>query len=151
MKKFLSLRIIPIFLMVFLISELALAGDIITKDQSKLPAEARNFISEHFSGKDVSHIKIDDGLFESTSYEVVFSDGTNVEFDDKGLWKEIDCEHSAVPMAAIPQKIRDYVQANFPEQRITHIERERRGFEVELLNDLTLEFDQNGTFKRLDD
>ena len=121
---------------------------IITVD--KLPSAAQSFIQEHFSGNAVSYVKKDSEFARST-YEVVFQDGTEVEFDAKGQWDNIDCRRTAVPAALIPAAIAEYVQNSFPGQIIVKIDKERFGFEIELLNDLELKFDKTGKMIRVDD
>ena len=51
----------------------------------------------------------------------------------------------------LPQNARKSLKANFPQQKVTTIERERRKYKVELDNDLDAEFDLQGNFLRLDD
>lgn len=121
---------------------------IITVD--KLPSAAQSFIKEHFPGSTVSYVKKDSEFAKST-YEVVFQDGTEVEFDAKGQWDNVDCRKAAVPAALVPAAIAEYVQNNFPGQVIVKIDKERYGFEIELLNDLELKFDKNGKMIRVDD
>lgn len=127
------------------------AGEVVTPDAQKLPAEAREFITKHFSDAKVSYIKIENEFLKGKSYEVVLTNGAELEFDAKGRWTEVDCKRVAVPAAIIPQKVKDYVKQHFASNFITQIEQGRRGLEVELDNDLSVEFDKNGNFKRLDD
>lgn len=117
---------------------------------AELPQKAQDFIRSNFPDKEVSYAKIDGGYIGG-SYDLVFVDGTKVEFTRSGDWKEIKCRYSKVPDHLIPQKIRDYVQKNFPNQPVVKIERKKRKYEVELRNDLDLEFDLKGNFLRLDD
>ena len=75
---------------------------IITKD--KLPAEAQVFIDTHFSAQKLSFAKEERDFFER-SYEVVFTDGSKLEFTSKGEWKDVDCRYSEVPAAIVPAAI----------------------------------------------
>ncbi|NDV58128.1 PepSY-like domain-containing protein [Bacteroides sp. 519] len=127
------------------------AKEIVTQDEKRLPTEARDFISRHFPESKVSYIKIDDEFILYKQYEVVLTNGVEIEFDSKGNWKEVDTKRQEVPANIIPLKIREYTNNNFANNFITKIERDRYGYEVELNNDLSLKFDKNGTFKRLDD
>jgi len=42
------------------------------------------------------------------------------------------------------------VAANYTDAGINEISRDRRGYEVELTNQIELQFDQNGNFVRVD-
>ena len=97
MKKILSLLVLAIVAVQF-----SFAKDVITKDMNQLPLPARNFINRHFTKPEVSHIKIDKEMLEATKYEVLLTDGTEIEFDSKGNWEEVDCKHSSVPVPIIP-------------------------------------------------
>lgn len=146
MKKFLSI------LTVVLGTTLsACAGDVVTRDINKLPENARKSLNANFPQAKISYIKIDKELLKKDTFEAILTDGTKVEFDGEGNWKEVDCGHNAVPEAYIPTQIRTYLKANFPQQKVTTIERERRKYKVELDNELDAEFDLQGNFLRLDD
>ena len=82
MKKILSLLVLAIVAVQF-----SWAADVITKDMNQLPLPARNFINRHFTKPEVSHIKIDKEMLEATKYEVLLTDGTEIEFDSKGRSK----------------------------------------------------------------
>lgn len=112
---------------------------IITKD--KLPAEAQVFIDTHFPAQKLSFAKEERDFFER-SYEVVFADGSKLEFTSKGEWKEVDCRYSEVPIAIIPAAIMEYVLKNFPAEKVLKIERETGNYEVKLSNRYELTFDK---------
>ena len=80
--------------------------------------------------------------FLERSYEVVFADGSKVEFTRKGDWKDVDCRYNEVPAAIVPEAIRDYVSANYPDAKILRIERDANDYEVKLSNRLELTFDK---------
>ena len=106
----------------------------------ELPAAAREFLRTHFDGLEVSYAKVDEDFFDK-EYKVVFVNGSKVEFAKDGAWKEVDCKYGEVPAAIVPQQIRDYVAKNYPDRKITAIDRDRRDYEVELDNGLDLKFD----------
>jgi len=146
MKKFLS-----VVVMALLAIQFVAAREVVTKDEMQLPLTARNFINQHFTQPQISYIKIESELLKGKKYEVVLTNGTELDFDSKGEWTEIDCKRSAVPASIIPQYVKEYVNANFKENIITQMDRDRRGIEVELNNDLSLKFDKNGKLYKLDD
>ena len=106
----------------------------------ELPATAQQFIKAHFAGVEVSLSKVDEELFDK-DYKVVFVNGAKVEFTKNGEWKDVECTYGEVPAAIVPQQIRDYVAKNYPDRKITAIDRDRRDYEVELDNGLDLKFD----------
>ena len=146
MKKILSLLVLAIVAVQF-----SWAADVITKDINQLPLPARNFINRHFTKPEVAQIKIDKDLMESTKYEVLLVDGTEIDFDSNGNWTDVDCKKAAVPEALIPVSVKEYVKTNFPQEVITKIERRRSGVEVELANDYSLKFNSKGKFVGMDD
>ena len=121
---------------------------IVTVD--KLPAAAQAFLKEVFPESSISYVKKDKELTKTT-YEVVFQDGSEVEFDSKGNWDNVDCKRSAVPASLVPEAIAEYVQTNFPGQAIVKIDKEPYGHEIELISDLELKFDKKGKLITVDD
>ena len=136
MKKFLSLLVLALVAVQF-----SFAKDVITKDMNQLPLPARNFINRHFTKPEVSHIKIDKEMLEATKYEVLLTDGTEIEFDSKGNWEEVDCKHSSVPVPIIPAAIQKYVTTHYPDAKVLKIERDKKDYEVKLSNRTELKFD----------
>ncbi len=145
MKKILSIVVLAL-----IATQFAFADDIITKDTKQLPLTARNFINQYFTQPQISYIKIDQE-FLSKKYEVILTDRTEIDFDGKGNWTEVDCKNKAVPAVLIPAYITDYVNTTFPQQIITQIERKGSWIEVELSNDFSLVFNKKGELVRMDD
>lgn len=128
----------------------ALAGDDRPIEYAKLPAAARQFITSYFGDTRVSYAKVDSEWWDTT-YEVVFVDGRKVEFEKDGAWKEVSCKYSQVPDVIVPPRIREYVAASHPGQKMVKIERSRREYEVKLDNVLDLTFDRNYNLIDIDD
>lgn len=116
----------------------------------ELPAPGQRFITKYFDAKQVSLVKLDDDIL-TKDYEVLLSDGTKIEFDADGNWKEVDGKYVVISGAFIPSSISGYVKGNFPNTGIVKVEKERFGYNVELNNDLELDFDSKGAFVRIDD
>ena len=93
MKKILSLLVLAIVAVQF-----SFAKDVITKDMNQLPLPARNFINGNFAKPQIAHIKIDKDMMESTKYEVVLMDGTEIDFDSKGNWEEVSAKKGSARM-----------------------------------------------------
>lgn len=128
------------------------AKDVITRDMNNLPVAARTMIKKHFPNAKLSYIKMDKDFMEAATFEAVFEDGTQIDFNKKGEWTEVDCKLTPVPAALIPAAIQAYLKQNFPDVGVENIEKMRKGgFEVELHNDLSVRFDAKGKFMRLDD
>lgn len=142
-------RIIVLLLMAT-VSATAFAGDDKPISFEKLPDKAQEFIKAHFPDHKVSLVTLDDELFDKT-YEVFFTDGSKVEFNHKGEWYEIDCEHSRVPESIIPQAIFAHVDANHPGLHVTEIERDKHNYDVKLSNGLNMKYDLDYNFIRYDD
>ena len=83
-------------------------------------------------------------------YDVILTNGVNVEFDKAGEWKEIEARHSFIPLTALPQRIADYIRKNFPDNTVISVDKDTREYELKLNNDLELKFDRNGNFKKFD-
>jgi hypothetical protein len=116
----------------------------------ELPAAARELIQTHFSGAKVTLSTVD-REFMDTTYDVIFTDGTQIEFDSRGQWKEIDCRESFVPNGVMLPGIVETIGKNYPNARVRDIERDRQGFEVNLDNRTELYFDSKGNFMGYDD
>lgn len=116
----------------------------------EMPLPAQQLIEAHFSQAEVSVVMMDRELL-STDYEVRLNDGTKVEFDKAGELTKIDCGNKAVPEALVPEAVRAYVAANFPNAFITEWGKDGRRWKAELSNGLDLEFNSKYEFVRIDD
>lgn len=145
-------KILALFVMAIVAMQFAFAGDVITKDMNQLPLAARNFITRHFVKPQVSHIKIDKDMMESTKYEVLLMDGTEIDFDSKGNWEEVSSKKVGVPMSVVPGFAASYLKThNFANERVTKVDRDRKGYEVEIGSGLSFKFDKKGKFVKADD
>jgi hypothetical protein len=116
----------------------------------QLPAPAQSFLTTNFPNQAPAYIEEDKGMI-STDYEVKLTGGTEIEFDGKGNWEEVDGNKTAIPTSVLPKTIATYLTANYKGQGVEKIELKKNGYKVELLNDVELEFDTNGKFLRIDD
>ncbi len=107
---------------------------------SRLPEPAQRFIERHFPDRTIALAK-EETEFLQKSYEVIFTDGCQVEFDGKGDWKQVECKSSAVPAAVIPAPILEYVKTHHPDASVVKIEKERREYEAKLSDRVELTFD----------
>lgn len=121
---------------------------LITKEQ--LPAAAQSLLTTYFSNLKISLVK-EDREFISRNYEVIFTDGTKVEFTRNGEWKELDCRKDAVPAALIPADIKNFVTERYPDAKILQIDRDNNDYEIKLSNKLELTFDKKFNIIDIDD
>ena len=145
-------RIILIMLCSIAILQTSFAdNDVVTTDTNRLPAHSRQFIRQHFQGVDISHIKIESTLFGIKSYDVILTNGFDLEFDKQGQWTEVDGQRSPVPAKIIPAPVSDYQKKHFPQQQVISIEKDAKGYDVKLSNGLEMKFDLKFNFVRYDD
>lgn len=117
---------------------------------NNLPQKAKTFISTHFAELTFSYAKYDTDITDH-DYEVVFTDGTKIDFNRRGEWRKVECSRSTtMPQAILPQGIVEYIDSTHPNIKIEEVERERKGFQVSLTNDVEIVFDQRGRVKWYD-
>ena len=136
----------------FIISTLAFLFAVVTisaftgKDTpiafSDLPRAAQQLIHKHFAGSKVALAKMEKELL-GRSYEIIFTNGNKIEFDRNGKWTSLDCEYTQVPTALIPKPILQYVRNKYPRAKVIEIERNRKGYTVELNNHIDIKFNNN--------
>lgn len=116
----------------------------------KLPTEARTLVQKYFPKEKVTLVKSEIGLFEK-SYDIIFTSGTKIEFNNSGKWTEISCKGTAVPSALVPAAISKYVKENYPNTKIIGIEKDHNQYDVKLSNKIELEFDKKYRLTDIDD
>ena len=114
-------------------------------NETELPVEARNFIREYFPDVKISYALMDTDWFDK-SYDVVLINGVKLEFTDKGDWKKVECKKTAAPAAIpagiVPAQIKTYLDTQHPGLSVVEIERNRKGYELELANGLEIKFNK---------
>lgn len=141
-------RIVSLIVCLFAVSTFVMADNDKPIKVSDLPQTAQSFIKTHFPKSSVAVAKVETE-FLAKSYDVIFTNGDKVEFDKNGNWTNVDCEYSKVPEAIIPAAIKNYVSKQYPRAKVVKIElSNRKGYEVELNNDIEITFDKN--FKVID-
>ena len=138
MKRILSLTLALVALVSLVTLSLHAGSDRVIQSK-QLPKAAQLFLAKHFAGRAVSFAK-EDRDFAGTDYDVRLADGTEVEFTSAGEWKEVDGKHTALPLTFIPAQIDKTIQSQHAGDAIVHIERKRRGYQVELASGLEVLF-----------
>ncbi len=144
MKKF---AVLLVAMMMFAVS--ANADDNQPIEVGQLPAAAQTFVKKYFPGKTVALATLDKELFDK-SYDVIFSDGTKLEFDKKGQWKEVKA--AKMPAGIVPTAVAQKVKSVAPGTTVVKIEkRDEGGYEVKLSNGMELEFNRQLQLVDIDD
>ncbi len=113
----------------------------------QLPVAAQQTIKSNFANLKIALVKMENEIMDKT-YEVVFTDGTKMEFNRKGTWTDVECRNDIVPASFIPAQIADYVKSHYNGQTIKKIEKDRREYDIKLSNGVELTFNKN--FKVID-
>lgn len=121
-----------------------------TTKEKVLPQKCVAFITTHFAGYTIAHINVDKDWIWTKGYEVFFTDGTEIEFDKNGDWKEVDGQKKTIPSAYIPHPIHEYLKQHFPDENIVTIEKDKNEYEIKLLNGLEVSFYKDGRLKEID-
>ena len=80
-------------------------------------------------------------------YEGLLSDGTKIDFNNKGEWKSVDCKYSTLPAGIIPDAIAADIAQRYPSQQPYKIEKETGGYEIDIPG-FDLYYSSNGKFIR---
>ena len=115
----------------------------------QVPEPAKAIVSAHFDASQISYVTVDKGLLDC-DYDIKFNDGRSLEFNKAGELTKVDCKQTEVPSALIPELVRQYVKANFPNAFITEWGKDDRRWKAELNSGLDLEFNSNYEFVRID-
>ena len=112
-----------------------------------LPADAINFVREHFLVDHIASVWKDTD-YKDEEYTVIFRDGLEIEFNGEGDWKEIKVHRGKVPDHVVPEKILAHVNATFPFESIKEISHSitKKTYKVKVTDGQKLKFDDNFNF-----
>ncbi len=96
---------------------------------TELPVQAQQFVKQYFPSATYTYVEKDNGKWE---YEATLSDGTKIDFNNKGEWKSVDCKFSALPSGIIPDVIVADIAQRYPSQQPYKIEKEIGGYEIDI-------------------
>lgn len=143
-------KITFLFVCLFALNLTVWAGNDKPIQVTEMPKSAQQFIKNHFANQSIAMAKVETEFMDK-NYDVIFTNGDKVEFDKKGKWTKVDCEHSQVPQAIIPMAIQHYVAKNYPEAKVVKIEvTDRKGYDVDLSNGFDIEFDKKMNVRDID-
>lgn len=150
-NKFVMKKLISLLAVILLAIGQLSAKDLVYRTTEPLPAAAKSSLKTNFPKTGVSHVKVDKHVFGGADYEVILVDGTEIEFNSDGEWKEVDCGQKAVPSGYVLKPISNYVSKYYKGQKIVKIDKGRNNYDVELSSGIDLKFDRSGKFLRIDD
>ena len=99
-----------------------------TIDPESLPKAATELIQKHWPS-----CAIDFAYVKGREYEALLTDGTIIEFDSKGVRKEMKCTEG-LPVTLVPGYITRYIVNRYPKQLIIDCEKMKGGYEITLTN-----------------
>ena len=143
MKKYFSVVLIALCSLTACANEQVIPFD-------QVPEPAKAIVAAHFDASQIAYVTLDKGLLDA-EYDVKFNDGRSLEFNKAGELLKVDCKQTEVPAALIPEVVRAYVKANFPNAFITEWSKDDRRWKADLNSGLELEFNSKYEFIRIDD
>lgn len=143
-------KVITTLLTVLTIAVAGMAKDAYTRNVTVLPKAAQTVLANNFKAK-VSVIKVEKELGRISDYEVILTDGSEITFDRNGNWENVEMgANKSVPKAFVPETVASYIKNNQPGQKVIGIEKDRKGYEVQLSNGVEMKFNAKGQFQRYD-
>ena len=118
--------------------------------EKRLPETARTFIQKNFPHTNIlgAEKEREDGVKQ---YNVRLADGTEIEFDEDGVWTSVDCQLSQVPDGIVPAQILSHLQTYVPGgTKVFSIEKKWGGYEIGIQDGRDLIYDADGQFVRED-
>lgn len=125
----------------------ALPFDKYTTNRDALPEAAQEMLQTHFPRARISMIKVDRHLLRKPDYDVKLTNGTKIEFSNKGRWTSVDCKNKDVPESLVPAAIRNNVGRRYAGESIRRISRSSLYYIVGLSGSRELKYDLLGIFQ----
>ena len=143
MKKFFSVVLIALCSLTACANEQVIPFD-------QVPEPAKAIVAAHFDASQIAYVTLEKDLLDA-EYDIKFNDGRSLEFNKAGELLKVDCKQTEVPAALIPEAVRAYVKANFPNAFITEWSKDDRRWKAEINAGLELEFNSKYECIRIDD
>lgn len=150
MKRFLIFGAVCIAAITLLAVPASVRADGRPISATELPAEAQKMLHTYFNSDPVT-FALYDSEWDDAGYEVRLESGAQIDFSKGGNWQQVDCSPAAVPEGLIPSAIRAELERTHPNHSVVKIERDRRGYEIELSGGVELEFNSAGKLVGWDD
>ncbi len=134
---------------VFLVAFMVFCTSVVMMAKIKeLPQAAQQFIEQYYPGSTI--LLTDCG---NSSCKVLLDDNTQITFNKKGVWTEIDAEktETGIPVSLIEGNALQVVQLKFADRKIIDASQDKKGNkEFELSNGAELKCDANWTVKAIE-
>ena len=124
---------------IFCVLTLAFLNADIIVSADALPENIKQFIASNFNAQ-VGLVQQD-----SDEYEIYLSDGTELEFDIVGNYKEIKNDMKPLSLSVLPINIASIVQSQFSGAFLRKVKRKFSYYELEFSISLEVKIDPNGT------
>lgn len=125
-------------LLSLIFTALSLHADMIISPNA-LPDVIKQFISTHFKAQ-IGLVEVD-----RKSYEISLTDGTELEFDIMGNWKEIESKFAPIDFAVLPPNIANIIKNQYPNTTLIEVKRKINYYKIKLSNRMKIRIDPNGT------
>jgi len=140
---------LALFLMAFGLLSLMTGCSDTPVQPSELPQQVQLFVKTNFPNQNITFADKDMKWF-SYKYDIMLADGTEIGFDTSNEWDKIESKLNPVPAQLIPEPVATYVNANFPSIAIVKIDKERKGYEVELANGIEFKLNEQGAVTEME-
>lgn len=121
--------------------------DSYTISRDKLPEEAQKMLDEYFPKAKIGMIKVDRHLLKKTDYDVRLTNGTTIEFSNKGKWTSVNCGKKELPEGLVPKTVMKYITKNFSDVKVVSIKNRNAGYDIGLSDGVMLRFNLLGQYK----
>ncbi|MFD2551415.1 PepSY-like domain-containing protein [Bizionia sediminis] len=115
---------------------------------AQIPNAIKTYVTTHFPSNTINSA-LKETVNNTVSYALSLTDNVNLKFNSGYAVTQI-VSRQPLPNTVIPQAILDYVATNYPNNTITDWELDDDHQEVELDNNLELEFTLDGAFIGID-
>lgn len=130
-------------------------GDDFVTEYSSLPTLAKDFVNTHYRSQTVTSA-LERYLSDPTTglfYKVYLTGGYEIDFNKGGQWIRLKSDLSGFSSSLfeteIPIAIKNYVEKEYPNQRMVEVLKTSNGFNINLSNNTKLFFDKAGKFSNI--
>lgn len=111
--------------------------------ENSLPLRAKNFININFIGDSIESVSL---YKNGEGYEVKTKSGFSFIFYETGLWKSVRANYtnSTIPRSCIHKNMVNTIDGEYPNSKITYIERKDKNFLIILNNRIEMEISGYG-------
>lgn len=121
------------------------------QEPEELPDPALAFLEEYYPGVEIDSIVVHKVLLKDDTYSVSLNDGTEIDFNSWGDWEKTAFATGSRSPSVLPDNTRQYIDNEYPEEKIVSVERELKGFLVVFENGERVRFDRQGEFREADE